>query len=203
LARLLHVAADEPKVANTVFPFVGAESPAASDPEGRRRRIREAVTRLKAKPIAEVLDTVATITHKIEASGIGEQALALGEDHFMTWAQVREMRASGLVTIGSHTQTHIPLTKQRVADARQELLASKVAVDAHTHSVCTTFAYPNGDFDDKTVDWVRSAGYVLAFTTVRGRVAKGADPLRLGRFNIHEAAARTAAYFLNGIVGPL
>jgi peptidoglycan/xylan/chitin deacetylase (PgdA/CDA1 family) len=203
LSRLLHAVAAEPRTAAMVFALAGSQNPPAGNPDEQRRRIRETVSRLKAKPIAEVLATVAKVTHEVSASGLGERALALGEDRFMSWEQVREMHASRLVTIGSHTETHIPLTKHDTGSAQQEQSTSKAVIAKHTRGECTAFAYPNGDFDDESVDWVRSAGYSLAFTTVRSRVAKGADPLRVGRFNIHEAAARTPAHLLNGIAGPL
>jgi hypothetical protein len=93
------------------------------------------------------------------------------------------------------------MTKQDAASAAHELAYSRGVIQKSTRSDCSAFAYPNGDFDDDVVAHVRAAGYSLAFTTLRGHIAAGADPLRLSRMNVHEAASRTPARFLSRIAG--
>jgi peptidoglycan/xylan/chitin deacetylase (PgdA/CDA1 family) len=83
-------------------------------------------------------------------------------DRFMTWEQVRALRAAGH-SIGSHTQTHPYLT--RVADSvtlRRELVASRERIVREVGVPVTLFAYPFGVESAAVRAAVRAAGYVAA-----------------------------------------
>jgi peptidoglycan/xylan/chitin deacetylase (PgdA/CDA1 family) len=199
LARLLYLALTHEDSAAAVFARAHADRVPSTQNAEARRAIREIVTKLKAKPAAETLDIVQSVRREFGlrfASGLSPSS---GEDRFMTWQQVKDLEASGLVTIGSHGMTHVPMTKQDAASAAHELAHSRSVIQERIGGDCAAFAYPNGDFDDDVVTHVRAAGYSLAFTTLRGHVAAGGDPLRLNRMNMHEAATRTPARFLSRI----
>ncbi len=51
---------------------------------------------------------------------------------------------------------------------------------------CEMFAYPNGDVSPKVRDFVKDAGYRLAFTTRPGFWNKATDPLQIPRMNVSE-----------------
>ncbi|MBF0619138.1 MAG: polysaccharide deacetylase family protein [Candidatus Omnitrophica bacterium] len=89
----------------------------------------------------------------------------------LSWAQAREMAASDLVTIGSHTHEHFILGRTSVQEARRQLSLSKERIEAETGRPCILFCYPNGDegdFSDTTSALVQEAGYCCALTTVPG-----------------------------------
>jgi len=202
LARMLFLSLAHEDLAAAVLPHVGGNGlPATNDEVHRRRVARAVVEKLKVEPIETVRASVEAVTREIASHLDLTNDELVGEDRFMTWAEVNELQASGLVTIGSHTQTHVPLTKLDRETASRELLLSREAIRANTGSDCSEFAYPNGDFDDETVDLVRSAGYSIAFTTLRRHVTANVDPLRLARINVHEAATPTAAHMLGRVAG--
>lgn len=62
----------------------------------------------------------------------------------MTWKQVRELQASGLVGFGSHTMTHRNLARIPLEEARWELAESKKRLEEKLGRAVRFFAYPYG-----------------------------------------------------------
>lgn len=102
---------------------------------------------------------------------------------WLTWAQLRILEQRGW-DIGSHTVSHTEIPHMSEAAAMQTLRASRFALERHLGHPVQWFCYPAGAVDQKSVDWVRKAGYVLATTTKEGDVHSAADPLRLSRIRV-------------------
>ena len=105
----------------------------------------------------------------------------------LKWAQVTEMIQSGLISVGSHTHTHVILTRCTPEKAKQELLISKRIIEEKTGSPCRLFCYPNGrpgDFSEETKRLIQATGYACALTTVEGFVEWGEDPFELDRLGV-------------------
>ncbi|MFZ4508660.1 MAG: polysaccharide deacetylase family protein [Fimbriimonas sp.] len=83
----------------------------------------------------------------------------------MTWDQLRELKASGLVTIASQTVSHpADLGKLTTAQVRKEMVDSKQALDAQLSQNTLFVAYPNGKYDQRSAAEAKRAGYQMAFT---------------------------------------
>ena len=97
---------------------------------------------------------------------------ALQSRDFLTWDEVREMHRSGLVSFGSHTETHRILTTLRDDEIVRELRRSKerLAEEGVAGSSFFPFAYPNGNHSDNIIRFVKEHGYSLAVTTRKGWV---------------------------------
>lgn len=67
-----------------------------------------------------------------------------GAEHLppMSWEQIREVVASGLVTIGSHSVSHPDLRRLSEPDCRVELVRSRQRLEDETGGVVTSFCYP-------------------------------------------------------------
>lgn len=170
-----------------------------ADAANARRIVREFVTTLKTRGSSQV-ERVASL---IAAAGDRPSgpANACGDDRFMSWDEVGRMASSGVVCIGSHAHSHIPLTQLGPERALSDLLQSIREIAERALPAPWLCAYPNGDFDDDVVHSVRAAGLELGFTTQPGRVAPDADRLRLPRVNVHENAASSEPEFLCRILG--
>lgn len=110
--------------------------------------------------------------------------------YMLTWEQIREMSASELVTIGSHTVTHPILSKISSEQAWNEIVTCKKMIEDRLGEKVHHFAYPNGeihDFTSESISMVRGAGYLSACTTISGRNKAGANPFRLKRFDVTTA----------------
>lgn len=89
----------------------------------------------------------------------------------ISWDEIREMKSSGLVEIGSHTVSHPILS--RCSDEKQlyELATSKYRISEELGDDCILFAYPNGrhiDYTKKTIHILKKCGYKIALTTISG-----------------------------------
>lgn len=125
-------------------------------------------------------------SHLAAALGVGEQELH-DPDIFLTWAQIMEMRASGLVSFGSHTLTHPILSRVTSKQAKSEITGSKRILEEKLGYPVTLFAYPNGrehDFTQETVEILKEAGYETAVTTIGISNNRHSDLFRLGRHGL-------------------
>jgi peptidoglycan/xylan/chitin deacetylase (PgdA/CDA1 family) len=91
--------------------------------------------------------------------------------------EIAEMAA--LVEFGSHSRFHPVLTMCEAQKCADEILRSRTEVEALTGRPCDHFAYPNGDYTEREVELVRSAGYRSARTIDAGWNGANADPYRL------------------------
>lgn len=73
-----------------------------------------------------------------------ESGAPLGPAPPLTWDQVEEMVASGLVTVGVHTHTHPDLRRIPLAEIVEELETSDRLVEARLGGAPAHFAYPWG-----------------------------------------------------------
>jgi peptidoglycan/xylan/chitin deacetylase (PgdA/CDA1 family) len=71
---------------------------------------------------------------------------------------------AGLVTVGSHTLTHAPLSGLGEADARRELVESRAGLERVLGRAVTLLSLPHGDFDERVLELAREAEYERVFT---------------------------------------
>jgi peptidoglycan/xylan/chitin deacetylase (PgdA/CDA1 family) len=116
----------------------------------------------------------------------------------LTWAQAREMQASGLFEFGSHTMRHRDLAKLPPDEVRRELAESREVMTRELGRAPLGFAYPwgQGADDPKIRELVLAEGYRYDFGTRPGitplpwNPACGAlmrvEPVRgIGRLDFH------------------
>ena len=60
----------------------------------------------------------------------------------LTWSQLREAVATGLVTVGSHTHDHADLSRATRVQAKEEMRRSKEIVEDRLQLPCRHFAFP-------------------------------------------------------------
>ncbi|MBR1946027.1 MAG: polysaccharide deacetylase family protein [Alphaproteobacteria bacterium] len=74
----------------------------------------------------------------------------LGKDGYLTSDQLLTLAADPLVSIGSHSMTHLPLAGKSAEVQRTELLRSKEQLESLLGTEVALFAYPNGQADETT-----------------------------------------------------
>jgi peptidoglycan/xylan/chitin deacetylase (PgdA/CDA1 family) len=98
----------------------------------------------------------------------------------MNEEQVRAWLAAGH-EIGSHTSTHVWLTRVPVATAREEILSSRKKLEDQFGIPVKHFCYPYGDWNESVRDLVAAAGYSTACTTEPGVNTPADSPFALKR----------------------
>jgi peptidoglycan/xylan/chitin deacetylase (PgdA/CDA1 family) len=105
----------------------------------------------------------------------------------LTWAQVREMADSGLVSVGAHTHTHPDLTRLSMGAVRDEVERSHRLIADRVGRAPRHFAYPWGSFTPE----IRQIVGEHFRTAVRGGCGKNpfgaVDLLALWRRPIQQA----------------
>jgi peptidoglycan/xylan/chitin deacetylase (PgdA/CDA1 family) len=105
---------------------------------------------------------------------------------WMTWDQVRSLRASGH-DVGSHTQTHPDLGVIAEDEARREIGGGSSRLDAELGEHSALFAYPFGgrkNMSEANQSVVNQLGLRCCLSAYGGTVRAGDDPLRLKRTTI-------------------
>jgi len=126
---------------------------------------------------------------------------------FMNWTDARIMVNTGLIQLGSHTSRHATLTSETDRDVRRELEESRAMLLERTGAAPELFAYPNGMYNRRVVELVRSCGYRAAVTTHPGTTTRHSNPMTIPRIAVDDttvthadtqlSASRTSVYFLS------
>jgi D-aspartate ligase len=102
---------------------------------------------------------------------------------WMSWDEVRALAARGF-EIGSHTMTHVDLSRAPGDAATREILGSKSRLERELGAPVRHFSYPFGERDQITEAnraVVRMAGFQCCLSAYGGLVTGGADPFHLQR----------------------
>jgi peptidoglycan/xylan/chitin deacetylase (PgdA/CDA1 family) len=114
-----------------------------------------------------------------------------GERELLSWREVQEMAASGLVRFGSHTCTHTRLGSGVDSSlAEQEINESARDIEANLGLPVTGFCYPNGDYTPEVIEMVRGR-YSCAVTTRFGWNTAASNRLLLRRVAMHDDVSNT------------
>lgn len=139
---------------------------------------------LHAAPVLHALEIPATIFMVSDRAGgvlDGDPEPATGV--LMNVDELRALRALG-IQVGAHTRTHPRLARLDEAAQRDEILGSKLQLEALLGQNVSSFAYPYGSAADYTAVSVRlaeEAGYALAVSNRYGHNTPVADRYALRR----------------------
>ena len=115
----------------------------------------------------------------------------------MSWAQLHEVAASGLVEIGSHTCTHPILAHTNEEESWEEFSQSRGMIENKLNIEVKSFCYPNGmpgDYLPVHLQMLRRAGYSSAVASHFGMVNEDSDLFSLPRFGVDPSFQRFRKY---------
>jgi len=104
-------------------------------------------------------------------------------------AEMKEMIAD--VDFQPHTQFHPILPHCTESECRQEILGSKLDLEKLLDIECSHFSYPNGDYTEREIEIVKTAGFRSARTTDIGWNTQKTAPYRLRTVPIADDAGLT------------
>lgn len=115
-------------------------------------------------------DRARAVTHRL-AREAGFDPNAFCRDLVMNWDELRALAGDPLVTIGSHTCSHLALAKLREDDVRREIKDSIERIETELGRPCRHFSYPYGcekSAGEREFAIARELGVVTAVTTRKG-----------------------------------
>lgn len=139
------------------------------------------IERLKRVPDEARLEALASLGYDENASFPERCALSS--------AEITEMRDA--VDFQPHAVLHPVLNQCSDRRSRREILDSKKMLEREFGLDIYAFAFPNGDYSEREVDYVRNAGYQCAVTVEIGLNDIHTDPFRLKRVCMPEAASES------------
>lgn len=92
-----------------------------------------------------------------------------------------------LIEIGSHTSTHPHLRARSIMDQEKEISESKIQLENIIKKRIKGFSYPFGtkrDYNKKTIDLIKTAGYEYACANFSGKVTRFSNPFEFPRIII-------------------
>ena len=113
----------------------------------------------------------------------------VGAPDALSWLQMKEMSASGLVEVQPHSKTHTNLTRRGNDESearyrertRREVEAPVDAIRSQLGVASVAYAFPYGDVNEMVVGELRSKGVKLGLTVTPGGNAFFAPPYMLRR----------------------
>jgi peptidoglycan/xylan/chitin deacetylase (PgdA/CDA1 family) len=149
-----------------------------------------------AYPILKKYDFTATLF--IYTNFVGASKMAV------SWDQLKKMKADGF-SIGSHTIYHSDLTIPKdgetkadwMARINEELYGSKKIIDKKLGQDTYLLAYPYGNYDQRSINIAKEAGYKIAMSVQRGGNPFFANALFLRRDQILQKDMQTFISRLN------
>lgn len=139
-----------------------------------------------AWPLLKKHDFVATLFLTTDYIGKTSRWLVAegeGDRPMLSWEQVRELNRNG-VECGAHTCSHPQLDTLRLAQARDEILGSKKALEYNLGKSALSFAYPHGYHSAATKKLVKQAGFSAACAVKHAMSRQNYDPFALARIII-------------------
>jgi peptidoglycan/xylan/chitin deacetylase (PgdA/CDA1 family) len=103
----------------------------------------------------------------------------------LTTSEIRELQASGVIDIESHTVHHMDLSKVSSKTADDELHQSAVKLEKLVGHPIKYFCYPSGRRTHRVVSLVKKNGYLLATIQGGGYASLSNGPLTLHRIPIY------------------
>jgi peptidoglycan/xylan/chitin deacetylase (PgdA/CDA1 family) len=121
----------------------------------------------------------------------------------LSWDEIKQMQASGLISIGSHTFGPVPLVDiKSEGELRRQIIDSKRTIEERLKTAVNTFSYVGGMFNEHIKSLVKEAGYKYAVTTALGREFSNQDIYAIKRVRISSSSdniidfwARLSGYY--------
>ena len=108
---------------------------------------------------------------------------------YMNWDQVEQLAIDGM-EIGSHTVNHVELKGRTRAYLETEIAGSKAMIESRIGTPVKSFCYPSGKYDARTIDVLRSNGYLAATATdIQGVYQSTSEIYELRRIRVRGSYA--------------
>lgn len=139
------------------------------------------------RPALERLGFTATlfvVTGRVGGVSDWDRALGEPERPLMNWEQIEKLHRAGF-EIGSHTETHRPLTGLNDEQVREEMVRSRETIFAKLGVAPNLLAYPRGFYHARHKRLARESGYWGACSVILGwRDLRRSDDYELKRMTV-------------------
>lgn len=82
---------------------------------------------------------------------------------YLDWEELKRLKRRGF-ELGSHTANHIPVTELTDKAASDEAKLSRIIMWWFANKRVTAFSYPEGQYDERIVEYLKENNYLTAVT---------------------------------------
>jgi peptidoglycan/xylan/chitin deacetylase (PgdA/CDA1 family) len=159
----------------------GTKSFVFDSPDDRTAAAEKIIAQLKPLGLCDRSQAIQCILERLDVAANGAPP---SEYAPLEWDEVRFLLAQG-VEFGAHSCTHPLLTTVNGESAlRREICGSRRRLAEELRTPIQHFAYPDGDFDERTVAAVAGCGFRSGATTRTGINRKLPSPFLLERIPV-------------------
>lgn len=120
-------------------------------------------------------------------------------DVFLNWDQISEMNKNQ-ISFASHGLDHKILTNIPNDDKEIEISKSKKKIENKIKNKVSSFSFPNGNYDNSCIEFLKKHKYQFAFTINDGHVTKNDNKFLLNRINIYSEKDKNIPRFFSSIL---
>jgi peptidoglycan/xylan/chitin deacetylase (PgdA/CDA1 family) len=120
----------------------------------------------------------------------------IGQPGYMGWKEIKELAGSGVITIGSHTVSHLWLPAMGTKELAYELQASKEILEKGIGKEVGIICYPIGAHNERVERFSKEAGYMCGVATNPGRSAPSDDIFAIKRIKISRTSDNLFAFWV-------
>jgi len=125
--------------------------------------------------------TVYVVSGLVGKSNIWDKHNRISDNPLMTWGELQDTLHKK-IEIGCHSMTHKSLTDQ--IDLNKEVRSAKSLLESKLSTPITSFCYPYGHCNERTVQEIERTGFSSATTMIRSRAAATDNQLLLPRIPV-------------------
>lgn len=112
------------------------------------------------------------------------------------WDELKKEVTLGNINIASHTIDHVRLGCLSTSEIIYQINESKNRIEKELEIACNIFCYPNGDYNQLVVNFLKEAGYKAAFTTDVGLCRRNDEMMTLKRYSFPVGKSETELLFI-------
>ena len=117
---------------------------------------------------------------------VNTREITSNHSNYMTWDQIRELRDSGLVTIGGHSWSHEYFVNMKLEDVKQDIQKSHQDYQKQLKKIPDLYAHTFGETSSDIIKIIRDFNYKVIFGQHSGVISQNENINYLPRFSLNE-----------------
>ena len=106
--------------------------------------------------------------------------------NYMNWDQIRELKNSGLVTIGGHSWSHDYFVNMKLEDIEKDIKQSQKDYERELKSISDIYAHTFGETNKDIINLLKKYNYKILFGQHSGVISLNENLSFLPRFSLNE-----------------
>ena len=117
---------------------------------------------------------------------VNTREISNNHPNYMNWDQIRELRDSGLVTIGGHSWSHEYFVDMKLEEVKQDIQKSHDDYKNQLKKVPDLYAHTFGETSSDIIKIIRDFNYKIIFGQHSGVISQNENINYLPRFSLNE-----------------